>query len=86
MKVVSVEDREVVILHVDGEFCALDNQCPHRGGPLGGGQIEGCAVVCPWHNWKWHAKTGRAVWPEVDWRATRYPVKVENGWLFIRVR
>jgi nitrite reductase/ring-hydroxylating ferredoxin subunit len=51
--------------------------CPHRGGPLGQGQINGQNVVCPWHAWEWNCKTG-----ENDMDATRtvatYAVKVEG--------
>ena len=36
----------------------MDNVCPHRGGPLGQGMIEGSKVVCPWHGWAWDTKTG----------------------------
>lgn len=54
------EDRDLCIANVDGEYCALDNICPHRGGPLGQGFVEGTKIVCPWHGWEIEAKTGEA--------------------------
>ena len=85
LKMVEVEGRDLVLVNVDGELYALDGQCPHQGGPLGRGRLEDGAVVCPWHGWKWDARSGRAVWPQVDWRAVRYPVVVEKGDVLVRV-
>lgn len=54
----TVGDRTICIANVNGEFCALDNVCPHQGGPLGMGTVEGTKIVCPWHGWQIEAKTG----------------------------
>src|SRR5438477_6058785 len=56
----SIDDRVVCIANVNGDYCALDNVCPHRGGPLGQGIIAGSKIVCPWHGWEIEAKTGEA--------------------------
>jgi nitrite reductase (NADH) small subunit len=48
------------IANVGGEISAMDNVCPHRGGPLGEGIIENGKVVCPWHAWAFDVKTGIA--------------------------
>jgi nitrite reductase (NADH) small subunit len=54
-------DRVAVCLaNENGELSALNNVCPHRYGPLGQGWLEGDAVVCPWHSWSFHARTGLA--------------------------
>jgi nitrite reductase (NADH) small subunit len=53
--------KAVCVANVNGVYSALDNVCPHRGGPLGQGMIEGSKVVCPWHGWAWDTKTGQAV-------------------------
>ena len=39
------------LTHFQGEFTALDNKCPHQGGPLGEGSIENGQLRCPWHGW-----------------------------------
>lgn len=58
--VVYLEDgRQVALFHLDGQFYAMDNSCPHRGGPLGEGEIEGGLVACPWHGWQFDIKTGQ---------------------------
>jgi nitrite reductase (NADH) small subunit len=54
-----VEGRIVAVYNVDGAFYALDGICPHAGGPLGEGVLEGCIVTCPWHGWQFDVTTGR---------------------------
>ncbi len=57
-KTVTVGDRELALFNVDGKFYATDNTCPHRGGPLGEGTLEGSVVTCPWHGWRFDVTTG----------------------------
>lgn len=52
-------DRIVALFNVNGEFFALDGICPHQGGPLGRGKLEGCIVTCPWHGWQFDVVTGQ---------------------------
>ena len=54
-----VGDREVAVFHVDGTYYALDNTCPHQGGPLAEGWIEGVQVTCPWHAWTFKLADGK---------------------------
>ena len=58
MKMVQVNDTDVCLVNVDGEFCAISNACAHHGGPLADGALEGDVVTCPWHGWKFSVKTG----------------------------
>ena len=74
----------VCLANLNGELSALDNRCPHRGGPLGQGWIEGKAVVCPWHSWSFNVKTGEAEYPKQE-RVTVFPLKVENDVVWIDV-
>jgi NAD(P)H-dependent nitrite reductase small subunit len=50
-KTVLIERREVALFNAGGRYYALDNTCPHQGGPLADGWIEGTTVTCPWHAW-----------------------------------
>jgi nitrite reductase (NADH) small subunit len=67
----------VCLANVDGRLAALDNLCPHRGGPLGGGWLDGEAVVCPWHCWEFSTTTGVAAEPERA-RVAVFPVRLEG--------
>ena len=57
-KVVKLRDDSVAIFNTNGQFYAIDNTCPHQGGPLGEGKVDGEVVTCPWHEWKYNLKTG----------------------------
>jgi nitrite reductase/ring-hydroxylating ferredoxin subunit len=57
-KVCTINGREIALFNIDGVYCAIDNTCPHRGGPLGEGVVAGGEVTCPWHGWKFNVKTG----------------------------
>jgi nitrite reductase (NADH) small subunit len=50
--------RELAIFKVEGEVYAIDNHCPHRGGPLAEGDVSGCVVYCPLHAWSFDLRTG----------------------------
>lgn len=83
-RVVDAGGATLAIFNVDGQYLAVDNSCPHRGGPLGDGDLEGSIVRCPWHGWGWDVATGANVNnPAV--RIACYPVTVEDGSLFVRV-
>ncbi len=53
-----VGDREVAVFNVDGAFYAIENSCPHQGGPLAEGFIDGPIVTCPWHAWCFDVRDG----------------------------
>jgi nitrite reductase/ring-hydroxylating ferredoxin subunit len=81
-KVVEANGKSIAVFNVAGQFYAIDNQCPHRGGPLGEGDVEGKIVVCPWHAWRWDVTTGsNANNPAV--KVACYPVTVEGGSIFV---
>jgi nitrite reductase (NADH) small subunit len=84
VKEVEAEGVEVCLANLDGQLSALDNRCPHRGGPLGQGWIEGEAVVCPWHSWSFNVRTGQAEYPTQE-RVAVYPLKVADGVVLIDI-
>lgn len=56
---VEVEGKTLALVNLDGVIYALDDSCPHEGGPLSDGQLEGEELVCPWHASHFDVKTGR---------------------------
>ncbi len=62
---------------VDQVF-ALDDRCPHKGGPLSEGIVHGTSVTCPLHNWVISLRTGEAGGADSG-SVTTYPAKVEQG-------
>ena len=81
-KTVDVEGIRLVIFNVDGTFAAVDNACPHLGGPLGEGEFRDGHVHCPWHGWVFDPVTGKSpLNPEVSLR--RYPVRLDGGDIYV---
>jgi len=76
-KVVEVRGRSIALFNMAGTLYALDNTCPHQGGPLGEGYLEANGVVsCPWHGWTFDLKTG--ISPiDADLKVGCYPVRID---------
>lgn len=55
---VNAGTKSICLTHHDGKYGALDNHCPHQGGPLGEGSIENGLLRCPWHGWDYCPRTG----------------------------
>ena len=60
-KVVEVEGRQIALFRVEGAVHAIDNRCPHEGGPLGAGPFQNGVVTCPWHQWRFDVRTGALI-------------------------
>jgi len=56
--VVNVGEEEVALFKCSGELHAVDNVCPHRGGPLAEGEFNDGIVSCPWHAWTFDVRSG----------------------------
>jgi len=66
----------------ENKIFAIEDHCPHKGGPLSQGIVHGAAVTCPLHNWVISLETGEAL--GADKGAVRtIPVRNENGVLSI---
>ena len=83
-RVVEANGAEIALFKKDGRFYAIDNRCAHQGGPLGEGWLEGDAVVCPWHQWRYNIKTGiNEVAPSIKQKTFSVEVKGED--VFVEV-
>jgi len=78
-----VRDNEVYALcNVEGEVRALSGVCPHHGGPLGQGALDGSLVTCPWHAWQFDSATGACTFGD-ELRIRVFPVRVEAGEILV---
>ncbi|MBU6459714.1 MAG: nitrite reductase small subunit NirD [Proteobacteria bacterium] len=68
--------------HDDGVY-ALEDRCPHRGGPLSEGMVWGNCVTCPLHGLVIDLADGKAQVPD-DGNVPTYPVRIEKGTVLIR--
>ncbi len=79
-----VKDQQVAIFNVDGTFYALENVCPHQGGPLGEGELDVKTVTCPWHAWDFDVTTGENS-EDPDERQETFEVKVDGDDVLVAV-
>ncbi len=75
---VRVDGRDLVLCRVADQVYALDGVCPHLGGPLAHGALQGRMLVCPWHAWEFDCVTGQHD-RNPQCRLTTYPVTLSNG-------
>ena len=85
MKKFAVQDKEILIANVNGDYSAIDNICTHLGGDLSQGILEGNVLTCPRHQAKFDVTTGRVISPPKVGPynpkiqdAITYPIKIEN--------
>ncbi len=88
IKTVSARTLYLCLSHFDGQWSAMDNHCPHQGGPLGEGTIERgiddkCWIRCPWHGWDFDPLTGAPPGGHADSGQKTYPVEVRDGEVFV---
>ena len=77
-----VDGRIVALFRVADEVYAMDGICPHQGGPLGQGQLNGCILTCPWHGWQYDVRDGQHTSiPTLQHTTIR--TKVENGDVYV---
>jgi thiamine pyrophosphate-dependent acetolactate synthase large subunit-like protein/nitrite reductase/ring-hydroxylating ferredoxin subunit len=82
-KVVTAGTIQVALTLRGGGYGAIANECPHQGGPLGEGSFDadGC-LSCPWHGWKFNARTGEGV---PGTRVQAYPVEIREDGIHVQV-
>ena len=92
-KRVTVEGLAIAVFNIGGEFFALQDRCPHRGGSLSEGRLTGLVEAaepgvytyarggeilrCPWHGWEFDVRTGLSRCTPEQWRARTFEVGVE---------
>jgi pyruvate oxidase len=88
VKTATAGTRSVALTHIDGAYYAMDNKCPHQGGPLGEGSIETsndgqCMLRCPWHGWDFDPKTGKPPGDHEDSGQETYVVETREDGIYL---
>lgn len=86
-RVVRVGARSLAVFNLGGRFLAVDNRCPHGGGPLADGIVSGNTVTCPLHNWRVDLESGQVVKPCASHRGgvATFEVTVEDGIVLVQL-
>ena len=83
-RTVEVRGKRYALCNVEGSIYAVDDACPHRGGPLGAGVLEGHEVFCPLHGWPFDVRTGHcSVAPERPVRT--HATRVQDGAIWMEL-
>jgi naphthalene 1,2-dioxygenase system ferredoxin subunit len=80
---VAIAGKEVALYGVDGEVYATDNICTHGHARLCDGFLEGTEIECPLHQGKFDVRTGKAMCAPLTEDIRTYPVKIENGRVYV---
>ena len=84
-KSVDVKGQAIAVFNVGGKFYAIEDTCPHVGGPLSEGEFQGTTVTCPWHGAQFDVTTGKVLAPPADEAVKSYPVRVEGDEIQVEV-
>jgi 3-phenylpropionate/trans-cinnamate dioxygenase ferredoxin subunit len=83
-RVVDVNDTQVAVFNLGGQFYAIADVCTHDAGQLTGGTIEGDEIVCPRHGARFSIRTGAALTAPAYEPTDTFPVRVEEGQIQVR--
>jgi nitrite reductase/ring-hydroxylating ferredoxin subunit len=81
---VDVGEKRIALFRHQGEVFALDETCPHRGGPLHDGRIDRGVVLCPWHQWQFDLRTGCSPLNPLS-RVRVYSVRLEGTEILLEI-
>ena len=79
MKRIKVEDQEIVLTRVGGQYYAFGGSCSHYGAPLDEGVLTGHSVICPWHHACFDIRNGLRLEPPALNDIPHFPVRIEGG-------
>lgn len=85
MRVYKVEDHEILVVNVEGEFYAFENQCPHMGYPLYLGTLEGNVLTCGFHYAKFDVSNGRSIGSVTQEPLRKFKVKIQNSSILVEL-
>lgn len=84
-RVVRTKNMDIGVFRTENDqIFAVNNTCPHKGGPLSQGIVYGNKVACPLHSWKINLADGKAEDPDVGQTAC-FNTKVEDGFVYLEL-
>ena len=85
-RAITVGNREIAVFNLGDRFLALENRCPHKGGPLADGIVTGATVVCPLHAWKLSLESGKGLNSAgASSCVETFRTRVEHGVIFLEL-
>ena len=78
-----LEGRRIALIRLGEAVHAVDDACPHAGGPLSQGAVDGEALICPYHTWMWDLTTGACIAGGRSTSLRIYPARVDAGDIWV---
>ena len=85
VKVVNVDDKDIAIFNVEGDFYAIDDLCSHAEASLAEGEVFDCKVECPLHGAEFDLKTGQAVTLPATKQGASYVISIEDEVIYLEM-
>ncbi len=85
MRKVDVNGAAILLVRREGRLYAMSNVCPHLGGPMNEGKLDGCNVVCPWHGSTFSIEDGGIVHGPSVHALPQMEVRVTDGQIEVRL-
>ncbi len=83
-KLVQAGGKDIALFNVNGKICAIFQTCPHQGGPLDEGGLDGNVVTCPWHGWQFDVTSGVCIFNDTIQQPV-FKVKEEGDDIYVEV-
>lgn len=80
----SIGDTPVAVFVLNGSYIAIRDSCPHAGGPLHEGELEGTILTCPWHGLGYDINSGECQ-DDPCLNLVRYDVRIEGEDILVRI-
>lgn len=84
-KFVTIDNTPIAVFNVDGQFCAIQDNCPHQHMPIADGFVENGTITCPYHHAKFDLRTGEVLAPPACENLTTYPTRLQAGKIEIEI-
>jgi 3-phenylpropionate/trans-cinnamate dioxygenase ferredoxin subunit len=82
---IQIDNLDLVVFHIAGEYFAIGDVCSHDGGPVGEGEVSGSEVACPRHGARFDLRTGKALSLPAIVDIPAYPVRIVDGQLEVGI-
>lgn len=83
-KIVVVAGRSIAVFRIKDQYFAIQNNCLHRGGPLGEGEVSNYEVTCPWHGWRYSVIDGSfSLIPTL--KVKTFTVRADGAGVFVEI-
>jgi len=87
MKKVLVDENEVIVINIAGNYYAINDTCTHAGGSLSEGKLDGSTITCDWHGAQFECKNGKLVKFPVQINDLKsYKVVIESDDIFVETQ